>query len=166
MPTTSRRHDDPALEIFRSAQMYLYLREQKLAAERAFADAAKPIKSWLIAKDDDGKLVNGEEDSEGNRIFRFSRPVDGNDGKTYDGVMMRRRQSPASFDPDEIMDFARKRHLADQLIETVEIPDLDALYDLHQEGIVTDAEMAELMHIPPPTYALWPMEVVEDTEED
>ena len=46
-------------DIFRLSQKYLYLRTEKLKAERDFKAASDPVRKWLSAKDDDGTWVNG-----------------------------------------------------------------------------------------------------------
>lgn len=164
-----RRGFSQADEIFRLSQRYLYLRAAKLAAEKSFSAAARPVKAWLAETDEDDKYLHGEQDADGNRIFRFSQLIPG-DGKYYEGVMLRRTQGLPFFDPDEVLEFARRQPpssgVATRVIRTIEVPDLEELYVLQQEGVITEAELRSLMHTPDPTYALWPMEAAEMTEEE
>lgn len=155
----------PIEDIFKLSQKYLYLRTQKLEAERRFKSASDPVRKWLAAKDEDDKWANGEEDAEGNRVFYFDQSMVGADGRRYAGVMLRRAQGAATFDEREVLGFAFERGLRDRLVKTVEVADLDELYVLQQEGIITEAELRSLMHTPAPTYALWPLEATELTEE-
>jgi hypothetical protein len=148
IPRTSsaRRAED----IFRLAQTYLFLRFAKLDAEHKFSAAAKPIREWLTA--------NGKTDAEGNRVLAFAKAMQGADGRAYGGVMLKRSQAPAQFDPEEVLAFARERGLAGRVVKTVEVPDLDELYVLQQEGRITERELRGLMHEPEPVYSLWPVE--------
>jgi hypothetical protein len=160
--TTARRAED----VFRLSQTYLYLRFNKLDAEHKFTAAAKPIKEWLTS--------NGKEDADGNRVYRFGKTMQGADGKVYSGVMLKRNQAPAQFDPEEVLEFIKKvdiergelGHLSGRVITTVEVPDLDELYVLQQEGKITEAQLRSLMHDPAPTFALWPVEATVAAEED
>jgi hypothetical protein len=153
-------------DMFRLSQKYLFYRTQKLDTERRFKSASDPVRKWLAAKDDDGKWVNGEEDAEGNRVFYFDQSLTGADGRRYAGVMLRRAQGAATFDEKEVLAFAHTdARLAHRLVKTIEVADLDELYVLQQEGWITEAQLRGLMHTPAPTYALWPLEATELTEE-
>ena len=161
-----RRRSGPDEEIFRLSQRYLMLRAAKLAAEKNFSEAARPLKAWLNDPE------NGEEDANGNRIYRFGRSVpDGKavDGKEYAGVMLRRTQGLPTFDEDEVLEFARNagdEEIPRRLLKTIVVPDLEQLYVLQQEGLITEDELRALMHVPKPTYALWPVEAADLTEEE
>jgi hypothetical protein len=145
-------------DIFRLSQTYLFLRAAKLDAEHRFTAASKPLKVWLTA--------NGRSDAEGNRVYPFDHALQGADGKVYTGVMLKRGQGPAYFDPDEVLKFAHTDPvLAQRIVKTIEVPDLDELYVLQQEGKITESELRSLMHDPEPTYSLWPVEAAA-TEED
>lgn len=143
----------------RQAMTYLHLRANKLAAERAFNASARPLKKWLTE--------NGEEDADGNLIFKFPFPISGEDGKDYAGVMLRRQQGPSTFDEDEVRAFAERKGFGYQarLIKLVEVVDLDELYVMQQEGKISEEELRGLMHAPDPTYALWPLEAAVQEEE-
>lgn len=167
MTTHRRRSARPVGEIFRLSQRYLYLREVKLDAEKQFSAAARPVRAWLNDTDDDGAYLHGETDADGNRICRFDQSVPGADGKMYAGVMLRRTQGLPTFDEEEVLEFARSDpKIAKRVIKTIEIPDLEQLYVLQQEGVITEAELRGLMHTPAPSYALWPVEASEITEEE
>lgn len=137
-------------DIFRLSQTYLYVRAGKLDGEKRFSAVSKPVKAWLAA--------NGATDAEGNRVYKFPSIMQGADGKTYSGVMLKRSQGPAYFDPEEVIEFAKHCGLAHRVVKTVEVPDLDELYVLQQEGKITEKELRGLMHDPEPSFALWPVE--------
>lgn len=154
-------------DIFRQSQSYLFARTDKLLAEAKFKRSAKPVKEWLDEKDDNGRFVNGVEDTEGNRVFKFSRVLQGVDGKMYSGVMLKKGLGEAYFEPDEVLEFLRHKPMSVQkrAIKTVVVPDLDELYVLQQEGKITETELRSLMHQPAPNYALWPIEAKAIAEE-
>jgi hypothetical protein len=149
-----------AEDIFRQSQRYLADRTEKLLAEAKFKKSAKPVKEWLDEKDGDGKFVHGVEDDDGNRVFKFARPMQGIDGKMYSGVMLKRSQGESYFDPDEVLEFLRHKPMSVQkrAIKTITVPDLDELYVLQQESKISEVELRSLMHDPEPQYALWPVE--------
>lgn len=156
-----------AEEIFRLSQRYLHLRQLKLDAEKDFAAAARPVRAWLAEKDDDDRYLHGDGDADGNRVYRSSQPIPGVDGKMYAGVMLRRTQGLPVFDEDEVMEFARRdRNVAERVIQTIEVPDLEQLYVLQQEGLISEDDLRGLMHTPAPSYALWPVEASALTEEE
>jgi hypothetical protein len=159
MPRIPRSNLHKMEDIFRLSQTYLFLRAAKLDAEHKFTAASKPIKSWLTA--------NGKTDADGNRVYKFDRVMQGADGKTYSGVMLKRGQGPAYFDPAEVIAFvkASSAFSTSRVVKTVEVPDLDELYVLQQEGKITEEELRGLMHDPEPSYSLWPVEAAV-TEED
>lgn len=174
MPRIPRSRPAPmADDLFRQAQKYLFDRTDKLLAEAKFKRSSKPIKEWLDERDDNGKFVNGVEDTEGNRVFKFSRLMQGVDGKTYSGVMLKRSQGENYFDPEEVLEFIRvvdvakgaNGHISERVIKTIEVPDLDELYVLQQEGTITEKQLRGLMHEPAPQYALWPIEAKAVLEE-
>lgn len=156
IPRSSHRVED----IFRLSQTYLYIRAGKLDDEKRFSAAAKPVKAWLAA--------NGAVDAEGNRVYKFPSLMQGADGKVYSGVMLKRGQGPAYFDPAEVIDFAKGKsgYVTTRVVKTIEVPDLDELYVLEQEGKITEKELRSLMHDPDPTYSLWPVEAAAIAEED
>jgi hypothetical protein len=156
IPRSSRKVED----IFRLSQTYLYLRAAKLDAEHKFSAASKPVKAYLAA--------NGATDAEGNRVYSFASLMQGVDGKIYSGVMLKRGQGPAQFDPEEVIAFAKAESSfpTGRVVKTIEVPDVDELYVLQQEGLITEKQLRSLMHDPEPTYSLWPVEATAIAEEE
>lgn len=153
-------------DLFRQSQKYIFDRTEKLLAEAKFKRSAKPVKEWLDEKDEHGKFVNGTEDDDGNRVFKFSKVMQGMDGKLYSGVMLKRQDGTAYFDSDEVLAFADSDPaITDRLIKMVPVPDIDELYVLQQEGKITEKQLRSLMHQPEPQYSLWPIEAAASLEE-
>lgn len=148
-------------DIFRDCQVYLMERTQKLTQESRFRKSGDPIKKYLKA--------NGVEDpTTGNLQYFFPSPVTNGDGVTYEGVELRKTVGAGYFESDEVRDFIQKLKGGKYLRRVFKmVPQLDTneLRLLHQEGVVTEAQLRSLMHYPKPTYALWPIEVKDSLDE-
>ena len=140
-------------DIVRDAQTYLYSRTVHSDTKNQFEDAGNKVRTWL--KD------NGETDAEGNLVYSFPSPVTIGD-KTYKGVMLRRQQSPPSFDLDEVLVFAAGKNLTSLMVKQIPIVDDEGIYVCYQEGHITEEEVRSLLKYPKPTFALWPVEAREE----
>jgi hypothetical protein len=152
---------------FRDAQLYLWRRveHQACGCLKNYTQASKKVKDWLGKKDEDGKFINGERDDKGNQVFWFPKEITAADGVEYSGVMLKAKPGEAYFDDAEVMDFARRKGLAERVIRTVQVIDEEELYVLYQEGEITETELRDLTHYAEPSYSLWPVKTAEALDE-
>ena len=155
--------------IFRDAQTYIHQRVQSLDTNRYFESTKKPVKQWLE--------TNGEEDDDGNKVYQFPSPIKAVDDKVYSGVMLRKSVGSAFMDEKEVMaliashDSSQPPHLTpgaiyDRVFKQVRVMDMDEVYVLQQEGIITEDELRSLLHYPKPSYSLWPVEATDPLEDE
>jgi len=152
---------------FRDAQLYLWTRSEHLSCGclKKYNAAGKKVKDWLALRDESGRFLHGETDDAGNQVFWFPKPITAADQVEYAGVMLKARPGSAFFDEEEVVEFARRKGLAERIIKTVEVVDEEQLYVLYQEGEITERELRELTHYPEPTYQLWPVRTQEILDE-
>ena len=163
MATRMKRVSD----VFKDAQRYLHTRVASLEQNRTFEAAKKPVKQWLEA--------NGTEDDDGNKTYTFPRNITAVDEKVYSGVMLRKAVGAATMDDKEVRELLLKvgvrkaknqTALEQRVFRTVEVLDMDEVYVLQQEGLITEEELRGLLHYPKPSYSLWPVEAAEPLEDE
>ena len=88
---------------------------------------------------------NGEEDENGNFIWLFDEPINGPDGVTT-GLIAQRRVSEF-INEDTAWALVEKYGVREKCVALVEELDLDAMYALNQEGVISDEDIDSILEL-------------------
>lgn len=153
-------------QIFRDCQVYLIQRTEHVSRERKFEVTKSAVRAYL--------RHYGEENADGNLVYKFPKIFHGVDGKDYAGVELRRQQGPAFLEHDDVAHFLKRKFTSkdvydkiyDRVFRLTRVMDADEMYVLQQEGLITEEELRGLLRRPDPKYALWPVEAPEILEDE
>jgi hypothetical protein len=179
MSPVTRKRPSSALK---AVEMYLFQRYEEAKAKRAKEKLYTPSKfdqslipSWVMA--------GGEQDSKGSYLRYFAEPFQVGE-KKITGMKWQANQGDPDIDPDKAEDFAKRKHLEDQVTNTTidlsqcspeqvrtivnglqGLPILvakewlyDEFYTLYQRKLITKAELNSLITTPEVRYSLVSLE--------
>ena len=97
------------------------------------------LKEWILS--------NGEQDENGNYLYYFDNPIQ-LDNSEIRGLYAQRRTSEF-VNEDRAYNIADKYNVRDQVTYSVttEELDLDAMYVLNQQGVISDEDMDSILEI-------------------
>lgn len=113
-----------------------FLQWVKLKDEIQFmTDRQKQLRNQMLSAIE----VDGEKDEKGSLFLELDEPVE-HDGKTY-GLLKKERRVGTSFLEDDAEKLLEAKGLLAEAQTTIVVLDQDAIYRLHQEGKLSEAEI-------------------------
>ena len=143
----------------RSAQQFIYYRDEESAAKTRKEHERDKLKGWLTLQAQNGRFLHGREDENGHRYLDFDRPITIGE-TTYTGVVAQRKVPAPYVDLDEAEKLLRELDptgkLYDMVFERVVVREFneDKLYVLNQRGVISDEQLDALEVQGDPSYSL------------
>jgi hypothetical protein len=143
----------------RSAQQFIFYRDEETEAKARKEHERDKLKGWLTLQAQNGKFLHGREDENGHRYLDFAHPITIGE-TTYTGVVAQRKVPAAYID----LDLAET--LLNELDPTGKLYDMvfervierrfneDKLFVLNQKGIISDEQLDSLEVQGDPSYSL------------
>jgi hypothetical protein len=143
----------------RSAQQFIYYRDEETDAKARKEHERDKLKGWLTLQAQNGKFLHGREDENGHRYLDFDRPITIGE-TTYTGVVAQKKLPTPYIDLDAVEGLLNELDpegkLYDMVFERVieRRFNEDKLYVLNQRGVISDEQMDALEVQGDPSYSL------------